>query len=448
MVYENLVWFCLLWLCVLVARRIWHTTHSPVAVAVATPKRKTPRPLKPRTPNDCPVCGRPHPTPLIGNNRKPGILPWPERKSARGRPKTICTAGYACPQPTCDYFGNTDCTYHALVGDGQRGADGIQWLKCQACGKRFSSRQGTALYRLRTPAAHVALVLLAVNLGLTIADTQLLFGHSEVTIRLWLTRAGQHAEQVQVHFFRNLTLGHLQLDELFTTLRDKAHDLWVWVAFDPATKLIPALQLGPRTQHLAYVLLHAVTLVLAPGCLPVFTSDGLDLYFYAITAHFGQWVTDVTSGKTRWQVALDLLYGQVKKSYRRRKLALVERRMRLGELSRLTDRLKSLGFSGTLNTAFVERINLTLRHALAALSRRCWATAQLTGELLAHLEWWRAYYHFCRPHMSLRLKLDKPQPRQGQQTPRRFLPRTPAMAAGLTDHVWSVQELLAFPVGP
>jgi len=289
--------------------------------------------------------------------------------------------------------------------------------------------------------------LLAVNLGLTIADTQLLFGHSEVTIRLWLTRAGQHAEKVQAHFFRNLSLGHVQLDELYTTLRDKSRDLWVWVAFDPATKLVPALQLGPRTQHMASALLHAVPLVLAPGCLPVFTSDGLDLYFYAITAHFGQWVTDVASGKLRWQVALDLLYGQVKKSYRRRRLARVERRMRSGELARLTDRLKTLGFSGTLNTAFVERINLTLRHALAALSRRSWATAQLTGELLAHLEWWRAYYHFCRPHLSLRLQLDVPQARRGKQTPRRYGPRTPAMAAGLTDHLWSVEELLAFPVG-
>jgi IS1 family transposase/transposase-like protein len=415
---DNLAWFCVLWISVLVARRLWRATHRPVAVAVPTPKRKTPRPLKPRTPKDCPVCGRPHPTPLLGNVRKAGVLPWRERKCARGKPKTICTAGYACPRPECDYFGNTDSTFHALVGEGKRGADGIQWLRCQACGKRFSSRRGTALYHLRTPAAHVALVLLAVNLGLTIADAQLLFGHSEVTIRLWITRAGEQAEKVHAHFFRNLTLGPLQLDELFTTLRDKAHDLWVWVAFDPATKLIPALQLGPRTQHIAYALLHAVTLVLAPGCLPVFTSDGLDLYFYAITAHFGQWITDVTTGQTRWQVALDLLYGQVNKSYRRRRLARVE------------------------------RINLTLRHALAALSRRSWATAQLTGELLAHLEWWRAYYHFCRPHLSLRLKVVAPLAPRGQSTRRRSGARTPAMAAGLTDHIWSVQELLAFPGGP
>jgi hypothetical protein len=133
--------------------------------------------------------------------------------------------------------------------------------------------------------------------------------------------------------------------------------------------------------------------------------------------------------------------------------------MRLGELAQLTQRLKGLGYSGTLNTAFVERLNpslrsgqvLTLRHALAALARRSWATVQLTDELHTHLEWWR-------PHLSLRLRLEVPQLRQGKQTPRRAqrVPRTPAtlaphasagVAAGLTDHVWSVEELLALPVG-
>jgi IS1 family transposase len=268
-----------------------------------------------------------------------------------------------------------------------------------------------------------------------------------VTLRLWLSRAGEHAEKVHAHFFQNLTLGHLQLDALFTTLRDKAHDLWVWTAFDPVTQLVPALRVGPRTQDMAYAVIHTLSLVLAPGCLPVFTSDGLNLYLYALTAPFGQWLTDPATGKARWQVARDLLYGQVKKIYRRRKLHLVERLMRLGDLTRLSQRLKALGLSGSLNTAFVERLNLTLRHALATLSRRSWATAQLTSELLAHLEWWRAYYHVCRPHLSLRLQLDVPQARPGQQTPRCYASRTPAMAAALTDHLGSVQASLAFPVG-
>jgi hypothetical protein len=116
MFYDNLVWFGLLWVCVLVARRLWRAAHPAVLASVPSPKRKTPRPLKPRTANDCPVCGRPHPTPIAGNVRKPGVLPWRERKSSRGKPKTICTAGYACPRPECDYFGNTDSAFHALVG--------------------------------------------------------------------------------------------------------------------------------------------------------------------------------------------------------------------------------------------------------------------------------------------------------------------------------------------
>ena len=347
---------------------------------------KEPRRLKPGSPRDCPVCRRPHPRPLWGHAHQPGVEPWIRRKSRRGKPKQICTAGHACPNPLCDYWGNTDPTFHALVGNGVR--QGIQQLKCQACRRRFSSRWGTALYGLHATAWEVGRVLLAVNLGLSMADVQRLFGHSDTTLRLWLSRAGAHAEKVHVHFLRNLQIGHLQFDELYTPLRDKAHDLWIWVAFDPCTKLIPAVQLGPRTQDLAQALVHAVCLTLAPGCVPVCTSDGLKLYFYALTAHFGEWITDPATGRLTWRVAVSLLYGQVIKAYRRRKLAKVERprSVQHGERSNLKSALQRLGFTGSINTAFIERLNLTLRQSLAALTRRSWATAQLTPELEAHLK--------------------------------------------------------------
>ncbi len=61
---------------------------------------------------------------------------------------------------------------------------------------------------------------------------------------------------------------------------------------DPLTKLIPVLQLGTRTQHAAHGVVHELCQRLAPDCLPVFTSDGLNLYFYALSAHFGQWIRD------------------------------------------------------------------------------------------------------------------------------------------------------------
>jgi IS1 family transposase len=77
----------------------------------------------------------------------------------------------------------------------------------------------------------------------------------------------------------------------------------------------------------------------------------------------------------------------VRKAYRHRRLARVERRMQIGQLTDLQAALQQLGLTGSINTAFIERLNLTLRHALAALTRRSWATAQLTPELEAHLAW-------------------------------------------------------------
>src|SRR5438270_11452846 len=130
-----------------------------------------------------------------------------------------------------------------------------------------------------------------------------------------------------------------------------------------------------------------------------------------------------------WQVEPRLIYGQVKKSYRRRKLIRVTHVMRLGTEDALTASLQRMGFSGRLNTAFIERVNLTVRHGIAALARRTWATAQQSPQLLAHLEWWRSYYHFVRPHQSLRVALKQPRERGGKRLAQRYRYRTPAMAA-------------------
>ena len=116
----------------------------------------------------------------------------------------------------------------------------------------------------------------------------------------------------------------------------------------------------------------------------------------------------------QWQVEPRLIYGQVKKSYRRRRLVRVTHVMRLGTEDALKIALQEMGFTGRLNTAFIERVNLTVRHGIAALARRTWATAQQSPHLLAHLEWWRAYYHFVRPHESLRVALVQPRERGGK----------------------------------
>jgi IS1 family transposase len=174
------------------------------------------------------------------------------------------------------------------------------------------------------------------------------------------------------------------------------------------------------------------------------------LYFYALTAHFGHWLE---VGRRRrkarqWQVAAGLIYGQVKKSERRRKLVRVTQVMRLGTGDALKVALQGLGLSGRLNTAFIERVNLTIRHGIAALARRTWATAQQSPHLLAHLEWWRAYYHFVRPHRALRVALVQLREPGGRLVAQRYRQRTEALAAGRTHRRWTAREVLSCPLPP
>ena len=407
--------------------------------------------LKPRSPDDCPACRLASPASSAGGPAPAPVRPWREVKSRRGAPKRVNTQGYACPNQQCLYFGNTDAQIHALVGDGKHGqAERIQTFCCQACRTTFSARRDTPLYRLKTSSHQIAMVLSALAEGLDASAAERVFGSRQATITRWLTRAGKHAELFHERSFRHLHIPHLQLDEIRTRLRRSTQVLWLWLAIDPRTKIVPVLHLGPRTQHAAHLLIHSLRQLLAPGCLTLFTSDGLNLYFYALTAHFGQWLQVDRRGRKvrRWQVDPSLIYGQVKKSYRRRRLVRVTHVMRLGTEDALKAALQGLGFSGRLNTAFIERVNLTIRHGIAALARRTWATAQQTPHLLASIEWWRAYYHFVRPHQALRVALVQPRERGGKLVAQRYRQRTPAMAAGRTHRRWTAREVLSYPLPP
>jgi hypothetical protein len=172
------------------------------------------------------------------------------------------------------------------------------------------------------------------------------------------------------------------------------------------------------------------------------------VYFYALTAHFGHWLQVVRRGRkvSQWQVTAGLIYGHVKKCYRWRKLVRVTPVMRLGTQADLTVALQQLGLSERLNTTFIERVNLTVRHGIAALARRTWATAQQSPSLLAHLEWWRAYSYFVRLHASQRVKLLQPRERGGKLMAQRYRHRTKALAAGRTHRRWTTREVLSYPL--
>src|SRR5215471_8161341 len=284
--------------------------------AVAEMRTTLHRILKPRCPDDCPACRLASSASSAAGPVPAQVRPWSEVKSRRGAPKRIDTEGFACPNPQCQYFGNTDALFHALVGDGTHGrAEAIQTFRCQACRTTFSARHDTLLYRLKTPSHQVAMVLAALAEGLDPSAASRVFGSRQATVTRWLTRAGKHAQTLHERTFFHLDLPHLQLDELRTRLRCATQVLWLWLAIDPRTKILPVLHLGPRTQHMAHLLIHSLRQVLAPRCIPLFTSDGLNLYFYALTAHYGQWREVRRRGRNlrRWLVEPGLIYGQVKK---------------------------------------------------------------------------------------------------------------------------------------
>jgi IS1 family transposase len=446
------VFVFLLVVCLLLLALLWRFDWFPFRPSSSRGgvKRSTfHRLLKPRSPDDCPACRLASTASSAGEPAPVPVRPWCEVKSRRGAPKRVNTQGYACPNRKCSYFGITDAHIHALVGDGKHGhSERIQTFRCQACRTTFSARRDTPLYRLKTPSQQVAVVLSALAEGLDPSAASRVFGFRQATITTWLTRAGEHAQTLHERSFCHLWLPHLQLDELRTRLRNHTQVQWLWLAIDPLTKIIPVLELGPRTQNMAHTVIHSLRRSLAPGCIPLFTSDGLNVYFYALTAHFGTWREERRRGRhvRWWQVEAGLIYGQVKKCYRRRKLVRVTPVIRLGTKVALTAALQGLGLSGRLNTAFIERVNLTVRHGVAALARRTWATAQQSPQLLANLEWWRAYYHFVRPHEALRVALLQARERGGKRLVQRYRHQTPAMAAGRTTRRWTAREVLSRPL--
>jgi transposase-like protein len=254
---QQMFLFFLLFFLALLCALCW--LHPGPAQPRAAAKRRTrlPRLLKPRCPDDCPAC-RLASTASLGGGPAP-VRPWREVKSRRGAPKRIDTEGFACPNPQCRYCGITDAHMHALVGDGKHGrAERIQTFRCQACRTTFSARRDTPLYRLKTPSQQIAMVLSALAEGLDPSAASRVFGYRQATITAWLTRAGAHAQTLHERFFCRLWLPHLQLDELRTRLRCITQVRWLWLAIDPFTKILPALQLGPRTQTMAHQLIHSL----------------------------------------------------------------------------------------------------------------------------------------------------------------------------------------------
>jgi IS1 family transposase len=267
-----------------------------------------------------------------------------------------------------------------------------------------------------------------------------------------------------LYLWHDLHVRECQLDELWSFVHTKqAHlpgakiysktygDAWVWLAFAPEWRLVLAFVIGKRTQAYADQLLARVQQV-TDKHIPFFTSDQWPEYEEALLTTYGQWYRPQRRGlrgpqpKPRQCPPPEMQYAQVVKIRRQGRVVEVKTRVVFGDAQTVAAYLQTSPVSKVINTSFVERDNLTQRQSNRRLTRR-------TTGFSKDIEWFEkqlwvslAYYHLVLPHHSLRKPLSAPEPTRGRGTPRRWSPVTPAMAAGMTDHVWTTAELLSYRV--
>jgi hypothetical protein len=209
--------------------------------------------------------------------------------------------------------------------------------------------------------------------GVGIRAVARIFETDPNTVLIWLVEAAEHLDAFSRYPLRDVYAEHIQMDVLFALLsaviegeiseakaikRLSRSPPWVWVAMDPVSKLIVAWEVGPRTQAMAQRLVHHVTQVLAPGCAPLFLTDGFREYLIALVTHYGQWIQPERHRakgpmpKPRWMPKPSLLYAQVVKSYRRRRIVAVKHRVIFGAVETIESILAKRGWK--INTSFIE----------------------------------------------------------------------------------------------
>lgn len=339
-------------------------------------------------------------------------------------------------KPQEQFCPNVEC-----AARGKRGASTLiihsrkpERYKCKACQKTFSARYGTAMYGIRKPEWLFVVVVTLVVWGCPVQAIVAAFGLDERTVRDWLLRAGKAGQRVHeaVVQQKHLEGQHVQADEI----RVKVVKGVQWLAMGMLVG--PHLWLGgvlsaSRDKALIRRLAEQVRACLCPAPLLV-AYDGLSAYTNAFRRVFREPLPRTGRGRPKLAAWADVALVQVVKRYARGRVSSLEQRIVQG-LPSLIARLLIESQGGIfINTAFIERLNATFRQRLVWLVRRTRSLARRPDTLQAGMFLLGSVYNFCTYHSMLSL-------------PDRS-PRTPAMAAGLTHHRWSVHDLLSFKVPP
>ena len=340
-----------------------------------------------------------------------------------------------CPNADCPDRGKVD--QGNIVSHSQQ----EQRCKCKTCGKTFAITHGTPFFGLKKDHSLFVLVTTLLANGCPVQAIVIAFCMDERTVSAWLQRAGIHCEQVH-----EATIGQAQLDlqqVQADEIKVKAAGGSFWMAF--AIMVATRLWLGGDvSQHRDKKLIGRV-MDRVRGvalCRPLLIAvDGLSSYVDATRKAFRTPLRLGKMGRPRLIAWADIHIVQVVKQRGAGTLS-IARRIVQGcpdQIQRLIDTSQG---SGGINTAFIERLNGTFRNRLGCLTRRCRRAARQAQTLTAGMWLVGTVYNFCTVHRSLRLPLWLSERRC------HWVPRTPVMAAGLSDHCWSVAELLWYKIPP
>jgi len=298
--------------------------------------------------------------------------------------------------------------------------------KCHACGQTFAETTGTPLFGLKHPLWLVLLILALLSHGCPVPALVFAFGLDERTVADWQQKAGQHARQVQEQVVcqGQLDLGQVQADELYT--KTQAGPLWVATAMTVFSRLwLWGAISWDRDTALVEPVIAQVRAAAQPGRPILFAVDGFKAYVTTILKVFRDRQPTGKRGRPPLLVWADLHIVQVLKQRVGRRLVSITRQLAHGCLTQAEAIMQAAQVEpGRINTAYIERLNATLRTWMPALVRRTRTPSGARDHLEAALFWTGCVYNFCHVHATLA--------------------GTPAMAADLTDHVWSIDELIRY----
>jgi IS1 family transposase/transposase-like protein len=284
--------------------------------------------------------------------------------------------------------------------------------RCRTCGKTFCSNSGTPYHRLQHRRATFDEVAVLSVEGLNKSAISRVKGVAWNTVAHWQEKAAAFCRRFNDRKTWKIAITELQADEIRAIIHDKEQPIWIFAAIEVWSRLWPSTAVGRRSYRNTLGLIRDISSRSNLEHVSLIATDGFAFYTKAIHRVFGH----------------ACLYGQVIKTRRNDRIVKVERRAVIGDDWRLEEALRNSEDSSKLNTSFVERLNLTIRQGSAYLFRRTICHARRKERLEDHLELFRCYYNFVRPHRALKF---------GREV------RTPAMQAGLTTKRLSFREIFS-----